>query len=95
MDSLPDELRGNPNPACADSWVGEDDILFVLVQNRQGSWVAFMANPRGGPVITVGPMLASNRIREAAEAKWEELHGRKVPSEYSFQEVPYVETVTI
>lgn len=65
---------------------------FILRQRRQGDWEVYVEGP-DGKVVALEPILASNRALDAAIESWERLHGKKVPSEFSFVRVPYVETV--
>ena len=70
------------------------DDYFILRQRPEGDWMIYVADPEG-KTVTLGPILASNLALDAAIDKWQELHGRKVPSEFTFSRVPYVETMTV
>ena len=93
MDALPDELRGQPNWQCADTWVGNEE-LFAVVQGEDGRWTAYVPAP-DGPVRFHGGIRASNRAVSAAIDLWEEAHGRKAPAQFVFHKVPWVETVSL
>ena len=91
MDALPDSLRGHPNWQCAHTWVAAEE-LFAVVQGEDGRWTAYVPSP-DGPVRFHGGIRASNRALDAAIDLWEEAHGRKVPDEFEYFNVPWVETV--
>ena len=70
------------------------DPRFILRQRKQGDWMVYVED-RDGKTVTRGPILASNVALDTAIETWESLHDRKVPSEFSFSRVPYVESVRL
>ena len=92
MDAIPDNLRGQPNWECADSWVGVDD-LFALVQLESGGWMIYMPSPKGGAVEKRGPVLASNKALDVAIDAWQMLHGRKLDGDFNFMRFDWIERV--
>ena len=94
MDSLPDELRGSPVWECADVWAGTDQY-FALVQQKSGEWMVYVPSPDRAKVEKRGPILASNVALDVAIELWEEINGRKVPSEFGFARVHWSESVSL
>ena len=73
--------------------MSDDSERPIIVRQRpEGDWVCYIGGP-DGKTTTLDPILASNIATDAAIAKWEELWGRKVPSEFGFSKIPYVETI--
>ena len=72
--------------------MSEADDQILLRQRRQGDWIGYVQGP-DGKTTTLEPILASNLALDAAIETWERLHRKKVPSEFSFSRVPYVETM--
>ena len=73
--------------------MGDDSELQIIIRQRpQGDWIVYVGGP-DGKTTTLEPILASNRALDAAIETWESLWGRKVPSEFSFSKIPYVETI--
>lgn len=72
--------------------MSEADDQIILRQRRQGDWIGYVQGP-DGKTTTLEPILASNLALDAAIETWERLHGKKVPSEFTFARVPWVETV--
>ena len=57
--------------------------------------MVYIPSPGGGPVEKRGPILATNVALDVAIETWEELNGRKVPSEFGFQRVYWTETWSV